>query len=359
MDSFEKKSIGVITVIVPVYNSAKYLCRCLDSIINQSFSDLEIILIDDGSTDESGNICDDYASQDSRIQVVHSKNQGQSAARNIGLLGAYGEFVFFMDSDDEICVDSIQRLYDGYCRSGADCVIGDFQRVDHYGNVIRHSWKQDDVEFDKFEIREIVLEYLREKHSNKILVDAWGKLFKLSIIKNHMLCFDETMKSHENMIFVFSYLNFCEKLYYVHQFMYTYYRNQDNIASGYLMKDPLVYKKVYYYIAKTLCSEEKNIKEIVGNAFIKESIATLFLIIQRSKLKDFYQIYRMVNLIINDSDVQSNLKFYCTNNPDDVRIAPYLIKVKWVAGLIITFKLKILFSNLKMKLKSSFRKFIC
>ena len=92
----------MVSIIVPVYNVEEYLRECVDSILNQTYSDVEVILVDDGSTDQSGNICDEYAKMDSRIKVIHKKNGGVSAARNTGIGEASGEYLMFVDSDDAI-----------------------------------------------------------------------------------------------------------------------------------------------------------------------------------------------------------------------------------------------------------------
>ena len=101
----------LISIIVPVYNVEPYLNKCLDSIVNQTYKKLEIILIDDGSTDNSGLICDEYASKDNRIIVVHQKNKGLSAARNVGLNIAKGDYIAFVDSDDFIEKDMYFTMY--------------------------------------------------------------------------------------------------------------------------------------------------------------------------------------------------------------------------------------------------------
>lgn len=100
-----------ISVIVPVYKAEKYLTHCIDSILNQSFTDLELLLIDDGSPDRSGEICDKYARKDSRIRVFHQQNGGVSRARNNGLAHAQGQYVVFVDSDDRTLPDYLCALY--------------------------------------------------------------------------------------------------------------------------------------------------------------------------------------------------------------------------------------------------------
>ena len=101
----------MISVVVPVYNVEKYLNRCVDSILNQTYSDLEIILVDDGSTDRSGSICDEYLSIDSRVRVLHKENGGLSDARNHGIELANGSYLCFIDSDDYIHCEMIAHLY--------------------------------------------------------------------------------------------------------------------------------------------------------------------------------------------------------------------------------------------------------
>ena len=104
----------LVSIIVPIYNTSEYLPRCLDSIINQTHKNLEIILIDDGSTDDSSKIADDYAKKDKRIKVIHQKNAGQSAARNVGIKKATGEYINFTDSDDKQKPDFIETLLNLY-----------------------------------------------------------------------------------------------------------------------------------------------------------------------------------------------------------------------------------------------------
>ncbi|MGM9600387.1 MAG: glycosyltransferase family 2 protein [Faecousia sp.] len=125
----------LISVIIPVYNVEKYLQRCLDSVIEQTYKNLEVILIDDGSTDHSGEICDDYAAKDVRIHVIHQENQGVSAARNKGLDNVKGEYITFVDSDDYIVNDMIAELLRLSEEEHADIVIGGYYGIGVKGFV--------------------------------------------------------------------------------------------------------------------------------------------------------------------------------------------------------------------------------
>lgn len=116
-----------VSIIVPVYNVEQYICSCLESIINQKFSDIEIILVDDGSKDRSGIICDEYARKDARIKVIHKKNGGLSDARNVGLKVATSEFIGFIDSDDQIDLDFYQKLYMAIKKDNSDIAVASIQ----------------------------------------------------------------------------------------------------------------------------------------------------------------------------------------------------------------------------------------
>ena len=119
-----------ISVIVPVYNAEKYLHRCIDSILAQTFSDFELLLIDDGSKDNSGRICDEYAAKDSRIRVFHKKNGGVSSARNMGLDNAKGDWITFVDSDDWVKQD---YLYSMISQPDADLIMSSFDIIENFG----------------------------------------------------------------------------------------------------------------------------------------------------------------------------------------------------------------------------------
>ncbi|MEG0457025.1 MAG: glycosyltransferase family 2 protein, partial [Oscillospiraceae bacterium] len=125
-----------ISVIVPVYNVEKYLNRCVESIIKQTYKNLEIILIDDGSPDNCGQLCEQFKTQDNRIKVYHKKNEGLGLTRNLGLKEATGNYITFVDSDDWIGPQHIENMYLALCNNSADLCIGGHTRVDQNGNQV-------------------------------------------------------------------------------------------------------------------------------------------------------------------------------------------------------------------------------
>lgn len=166
-----------ISVIVPVYNTASYLSRCIESLVNQTYSDLQIILIDDGSTDESGTIADEWQTKDPRIEVYHQQNQGQSAARNVGLLHVRGEYIAFVDSDDYIDSNYFSTMLQA-ADDTTDCVQTGYRRIDFFGNTIRT--------------------YL-PRHFYQYTT-PWGKIYRRAFMDQHHLRFPEGM-IYEDVVF--------------------------------------------------------------------------------------------------------------------------------------------------------------
>lgn len=192
-----------LSIIIPIYNTEAYLPRCIDSILSQSFTDYELILIDDGSIDNSGAICDNYAQQDNRIKVFHQKNGGLSSARNTGLDHAQGEWIYFVDSDDELKLNGLQTLVD--CISDdVDCVMGGYEQYDLDGNLIETEKKHETLTLSKqdsllvlFPEHTIIYSYLGY---------VWNRLFRNQIIQEYSLRFDTSIRIKEDSLFVTEYL---------------------------------------------------------------------------------------------------------------------------------------------------------
>ena len=126
---------GLVTVVLPVYNVEQYLDRCINSVVNQTYKNLEIILVDDESPDNCPKMCDEWAKMDSRIKVIHKKNQGLGYARNTGIDNATGEYIYFVDSDDYIALDTIELAYKAAVENNADIVTFGYNQVDSNGNI--------------------------------------------------------------------------------------------------------------------------------------------------------------------------------------------------------------------------------
>ena len=215
-----------ISVIVPVYNVEKYLKRCVGSILAQSFKDFELILVDDGSTDNSGVICDELAKIDNRISVQHHPNQGVSAARNRGIEAAKGEWIAFIDSDDYVLPDYLQNLYQGTLKSDGDFVMTGIKHVfenDSDKEILR--------EWPAIVVKKENLDVLYEKNILQYQKGPVIKLFKKDIIKKNGLCFNERLSRGEDALFVYEYLLHSNTLSVVPGANYVYYRRGGSLLS--------------------------------------------------------------------------------------------------------------------------------
>lgn len=210
-----------VSVIVPVYNVEKYIDRCISSILRQTYENIELILVDDGSPDKCGDICDEYATYDSRIQVIHRQNGGLSAARNSGLEVATGDYVLFVDSDDYIHPNMIERLYSVASMKKAEVVICDYAMVYENGDIEmpQESGQIIDITEDNR------LEYMLGKTKIMFTV-AWNKLFKRTSVQKFR--FPEG-KIHEDEFLIYKILHSTEDICYLREVLYYYFQREDSI----------------------------------------------------------------------------------------------------------------------------------
>lgn len=201
----------MISVIIPIFNAENYIHRCIDSILAQSYVDFELLLIDDGSTDSSGSICNEYALADNRVRVFHKENGGVSSARNMGLQYAHGEWITFVDSDDWIEKDALYNLYGNIVDS--DLVIASFVYEKTSKRVIEKLTPNTvDISFEN-------LSYILM--SGAFMV-PYCKLYRKDIIEKQKIRFDENVHSGEDSLFVFSYLLHIKKISAIDDIIYHY-----------------------------------------------------------------------------------------------------------------------------------------
>lgn len=194
----------MISIIVPTYNVCKWLKRCVDSILSQRYRDFELLLIDDGSTDGSGEICDEYAEKDSRIRVFHKPNGGVSSARNLGLDNARGQWITFADADDYVSPYYLENLIAAVDNPEIDLVFN-YAIVHCNGKVEKEDYPEKEISIS--EISDLFL------HNDLIWhTSTWSKLFRRSIIENYNIRYIEDVHIGEDALFLFTYLLKCRRI---------------------------------------------------------------------------------------------------------------------------------------------------
>lgn len=234
-----------VSIIVPVYKAEKFLHRCVDSILAQTFTDWECILVDDGSPDGSGAICDEYAAKDARIKVIHKENGGVSSARNNGLSRAEGEWVTFVDSDDRLEGEIIGLIDQSQYMD--ELLVFDIIKEYDNQSVIEHIKPQVlyNRSFDKFLYKFI---------NKTTFLAPWAKFFKMCIIKKYNIRFDEEIKWAEDRLFNITYLSHIKSIKFLGKGNYVYVEPS---ASDTIMK--------YHITPNMLIKLRDSIKKTIDN----------------------------------------------------------------------------------------------
>lgn len=270
----------LVSIIVPVYNTDKYLKRCIDSILSQKYTDFELLLIDDGSTDRSGAICDEYAKMDSRIRVFHKVNGGVSSARNLGLEHAQGEWVAFVDSDDRVSAFYLYNLL-SHC-SNVDLVISYAEFV-YSDNTSRKENYNSRIISDNYDV--LFVENDLNWHTS-----PWSKLFKKKLCND--LRFIEGMHIGEDLVFLYSYMLRCKNIFVSNDTDYFYYT--ENQATLTKRVNPLNEEMLAYDNVNVSVQELIKAKGITTT----KALSKLGWIIA-------YYVRRVLNAIYYDGDVKT------------------------------------------------------
>lgn len=268
----------IVSIIVPVYKAESYLSRCVDSILNQTFLDWECVLVDDGSPDNSGAICDRYAEQDSRIKVIHKDNGGVSSARQTGLNVVNGDFVIHADSDDWLAPNMLEMLVEHQKEFGADLVIFDFYRVTNK-EQIRISQKPKTLDN---------VQVLKDIISGHLYASCWNKLIRRSQIEKYGASFPEGINLGEDKCFLATLLKNSIIVSYLPKALYYYDASinsnslvrqitESSMQSGFAMVDYLEkllgeeYESTMYNIKRNL-----KIRAIESSLYTNEEIRGIY-----------------------------------------------------------------------------------
>lgn len=227
----------LVSVIVPIYNVKEYLHRTIDSLLSQTYHKFELLLINDGSTDGSGEICDNYSEQDSRVKVIHKQNGGVSSARNCGLQNATGEYICFVDSDDWVKENYIADLV-SYMKEDVDFVMSDFMYIN---GTYKYEPKNKEAVIGNIDILFPNRGMLRTCYA------PYGKLFKRNLIVPNKISYDTAIHNGEDRLFVFTYLLYVNKVAFSPMVNYCYCRRV-----GSLISKQYSFEQEYYAYQKSL-----------------------------------------------------------------------------------------------------------
>ena len=225
-----------VSIIVPVYKAEPYLARCVESLRSQTLSDIEIILVNDGSPDRCPQMCDEFAKADPRIRVIHKENGGLSSARNAGLHEAQGKYIGFVDSDDTVDMDMYRSMLEVAQREQVDFVMSDYLRIPQSGDAYLKTLDISCGRYDKSSIRREIFPQLimGENVDYGPLLSVWHCLYRADFLKDNHIFFDEEVRWSEDNIFSAIVGYYADSFYYMKdQGLYHYHQNPGTITTSY------------------------------------------------------------------------------------------------------------------------------
>lgn len=320
-----------VSIIIPVYNAELYLPRCIESILKQTFNDFEVILINDGSTDNSYFICKEYMNKDKRIKLINQENRGVSYARNQGIAGALGDYIMFVDSDDTIEEDMVDYLYSLIRRSDYEVAVCDYTL---YKNGYCNKKKVNKVVLEYSGNDNIMDEYVL---SNKFRYSPVNKLYKKSLLIKNDIRFLTEIKYSEDAIFNYEVFSMVNKLIYSNEPKYNYYLNENStvakvtgkrldVLEGIVKIYDLVKKKYPRHISK------------ISNNYVESSVAIIIDIINEKKVfEKKYIIKEVSNRFKKNQYIYHEKKALTTKN----RLCVVLFLISpWI--IVILYKIRFL-----------------
>ena len=303
----------LVTIIIPVYNVKNYLKQCVLSVINQTYKNLEIILIDDGSTDGSGVICDSFKSLDDRIKVIHKSNTGLGLTRNTGIEIAHGDYICFIDSDDFISNNMVDQLMTCMVNFKADTVIGGYTRVSENGKKL-YSKKYVSEEYQAPDVKLKLLPRLIGSSPYKkdsIKMSVWNVMFSMKVISENNIRFvSERQYVSEDIIWDMDYYNHAKKVKILNSDSYFYRARGNSLTRQFNYEDRLLDIKKLYLFEKDKLYDLK-IFEIASKRLSREFFINLAACIdQIVETNNIINSIKIVSKILNDEFIQNIVLSY-------------------------------------------------
>ena len=325
-----------ISVIVPIYNAELYLEQCIESVLNQTLRDIELLLIDDGSTDNSFLICEKYKKRDNRIQLYTNKNVGQGLERNFGIKKSTGEYIAFLDSDDQYKENMLEKLYQRAIETNADMVSCRIVDI-HDGKIIKEHPLNDKVLIGCKEIKAAMADMIsyEEKDGYSGCIAVWDSIFKRDIIENEGIqFFSERDVYSEDLLFKLMFMTHAKKIAFCTEAVYLYRVNDTSFTHRI---DVSVLKRIVNLYNEVCILFEDVLKDYnLKRRIINRTFFTLrFNINKISKTRDAKDFYR---ILLNDQEIMRVIDLYQPTNLKNI-VVYYSLKWKLIRVFEILSKI--------------------
>ena len=329
-----------ISVIVPVYKAEKYLEACVQSILSQTYGDFELILVEDGSPDRCGEICDRLAETDCRIRVIHKKNEGVSIARNTGIALARGEYLAFVDSDDTVDAGFLEAAIDGICSGDVDLFICGLLMETWKDNEIVDTVRYKNCHTQVYSVKEL-LEQRDHDYPQICICGPWCKLYKRTIVEENEIRFPENISTGEDTCFVLGVLEHSSRVYFSEDCYYHYRRGNEESLFSRFHPDT-------YEISQYVYSKMRSVMEKCGcSQAAMEQFEGLYFDNMVGGIHEYYRFYsktthemrlRHIAKVAGDPDVRrTKLRNICGIKD---KIICMLLKCKLYRAVALLFEIK-------------------
>lgn len=338
----EKESL--LSVIVPVYNTGRYLARCMDSLARQTYRNLEIILVDDGSTDDSSAMCDAFASKMPSVRVLHKKNAGLGFARNSGIDMASGEYVAFLDSDDYVDEDMYFRLMAECRRTNAEVAFGDYSIVKNDGvHVDVYSELQAGIYTGKQILQAMIGADPEARTDFDFNMSVWRAVYSREVLEAESLRFySERQVISEDFLFNLQFLQKAEKVSYIKECLYCYCENEGSLTHRYI-QNRLQKEKAMYGMVRDLLREDLSEEDCIRyhRLFLGRIRSTIGQEVYYEKSGSLGNRIGAIRKIAQDELVRLVIESYPVNkNPIKLRIFNVFLRWKFCIGMYMLIALK-------------------
>lgn len=335
--------MSIISIIVPIYNVEAYLERCIQSLIGQSYSNLEIILVDDGSTDDSLSICQMYAQQDSRIKIIHKENGGLASARNTGIKAATGEYIGFVDSDDWVDLDTYQAMRILIQQHHPDVIRFGYQKISDGRTQGQYHLSYDAGLYTDDALRQIQLDTISTEsvldYRKKKILSACTGVYRRRFLDEHQIWFvSEREILNEDYLFVLQSIQSAESLYVSQDELYYYDTRPNSLTTTYRINMYEKKKKLYKRYCSVLPLNDPEIAFRLRNFYIDCIYACI--VNEITSKKPFNDAIRAIRMLLGDARFQEYLRI---NRPftktAKAKCIYYLMRYRMTIGIYLGYRL--------------------
>jgi len=329
---------------MPVFNAELYLKKSITSVLEQDYQSIEFIIINDGSTDSSTNIINEFTEIDERIKTLEIANSGPANARNKGIDIATGSYILFLDADDYLNEKALSTALNA---PTTDIVIFDFKKIIH-GELqasLNNTSLPQDITLNRNELASFALKYLQAPNRNPLFAYSWGRLFRKEIIDQHQIRFNAEMSTFEDVKFNFDYLKHCNSIHYIDQALY-YHLIHDGFSSA-TMSIGSQPEKLFDFTHAIFSLEEalKNIRpqqsyiKEVGHAMTTLTIIQCIRMCGQLNMSNFWSIYHSIRQFAKRAEIQTCFKHYKAEKGNS-KLIPFALKHGLIFACLIVCKFK-------------------